>query len=434
MKESAKKRIDEQQQILHEIVDRFYAGDFFSVNLAAMLPEVPEDKKVWLLGAGKASVDMARQVEDFYGEQIVDGMVIAPEAEKGLSRIQVFKGTHPYPDEDSISSSYELMQLASHIPEEDQVIFCLSGGASALFSIPAGNIEPEDLGEAYRVLLRSGASIHDINTVRRHITKTGGGKLGQLLASHNLHSFLLSDVPGDGPHIIGSGPTVADPTTFKEAFQKLKHHQLWEKMPHSVRIHISKGMHGNIPENPKPGEVDWPNHKVEVISAPKENAQQIGTYLSDKGWHVQVEPEAYDDSLRKVSKKMCGDAISVLRDKSKKEQPAAFIYYGESTVQVQGSGKGGRNLELALNAAISLEGQHPVSVLSLATDGVDGPTDAAGAIVDSQTTLAARKQKLDPEKYLQDNDSYHFHEKAGTIIKKGPTGNNLMDLQVVLVG
>lgn len=434
MKESMKEYLNSHQKVLEEIVEKFYAGEFFQLDLAARLPEPRENQKVWVLGAGKASVDMAKQVEEHYKGRISDGIVIAPERSKDLGRIQVFKGTHPYPDEDSVSSSFELMQLARKIPGGDLVIFCLSGGASSLFCVPGGNIEPEDLKIAYKELLNSGASIHQINTVRRHITETGGGKLGQLLSSHTLYSYLLSDVPGDTPHVIGSGPTVPDPTTFKEAFQVLKHFDLWEKMPHSVRIHLTRGMQEDISENPKPESTKWEKHHTEVISAPGENARQIGRFLAEKGKNVQVEESAYDEDVRKISKKICGDAIAILSKKTDIKKPAALIYFGESTVNVVGEGKGGRNQELALNAAISLEGQHPVSVLSLATDGIDGPTDAAGAIVNSQTTLKARKQKITPEQYLQNNDSYYFHEAMETLIKKGATGNNLMDLQVVLVG
>jgi hydroxypyruvate reductase/glycerate 2-kinase len=205
-------------------------------------------------------------------------------------------------------------------------------------------------------------------------------------------------------------------------------------MPHSIRIHMSKGMHGDSSETPKPKEAKWANHSVEVISGAKTLASNIGSYLDKKGYNVRVQEQAYDDDVKIISKKICSDAISILSKKFTIEEPAALIYFGESTVNVNGNGKGGRNQELALNAAISMEGQNPISLLSFATDGIDGPTDAAGAIINSQTTLSARKQKLEPEEFLQNNNSYHFHEEMETMLKTGPTGNNLMDLQVVLVG
>ncbi|MEX2364843.1 MAG: MOFRL family protein, partial [Balneolaceae bacterium] len=257
---------------------------------------------------------------------------------------------------------------------------------------------------------------------------------GEVLSQHKLISVILSDVPGDDPQSIGSAPTIPDLSTYKEAFQILKRFSLWEKTPHSVRIHISKGMHGDMPENPQSTEQVWTKHRVEVISGAKTLVQTISKALSEQGFNIKTADEAYDEELRKISKKMCSEAISVLSKNHSMTKPAALIYFGESTVEVKGDGKGGRNQELALNAAISIEGQHAISLLSLGTDGMDGPTDAAGAIINSETALLARKQKVNPEEYLQKNDSYHFHEKLNTLVKTGPTGNNLMDIQVILVG
>jgi hydroxypyruvate reductase/glycerate 2-kinase len=386
-----------------------------------------------VIGAGKASVEMARKVEEKFGEQIMDGIIIAPEKSSDLNNIQVFKGTHPYPDEDSVSASYELLSLAKRIPQNDRVIFCLSGGASSLYCIPANGIELDEFKETYKLLLNSGASIHQINVVRKHISETSGGQTALHLSNHKLISLILSDVPGDDPEIVGSGPTVADSSTFKQAFQVLKKYQLWVEIPHSVRIHISKGMHGDISETPKPESHKWDHHRVEMISGAKILAENVGKQLEKEGYHAEVADHAYDEEVKDISRKICSKAISILSKKADITAPAALIYFGESTVNVKGEGKGGRNQELALSAAITLEGQNPVSLLSLATDGVDGPTDAAGAIITSQTTLMARKKKLTPEDYLQNNDSYHFHLEMENLIKTGPTGNNLMDIQVVLV-
>lgn len=428
-----KEKLQKQQTMLENMAEGITSNELFEIDVSRFLSDIREDENLWVIGAGKASVEMARKVKEEFGDQIKDGIIIAPEKSADLKNIQVFRGAHPYPDGDSVSASYELLSLVRRIPKNDRVIFCLSGGASSLFCIPAGGIELDEFKKTYKILLNSGASIHEINVVRKHISETSGGQTAKYLSEHKLISLILSDVPGDDPEIVGSGPTVPDSSTFKQAFQILKKHQLWDQVPHSVRIHLSKGMHGDMPETPKPESQKWENHRVEMISGAKILADNVGKKLEEKGYHVQVADEAYDEDVREVSRKICSEAISILSKKGDIKAPAAFVYFGESTVNVKGDGKGGRNQELALSAAITLEGQNPVSMLSLATDGVDGPTDAAGAIVNSQTTLQARKKKLTPEDFLQNNDAYHFHEEMETLLKTGPTGNNLMDIQVVLV-
>lgn len=429
-----KDKLDEHKLVLDEVVKKITVSDLNNMDLDEVFSSLEISGKIWLLGAGKASIEMASRAEQFFGDSIKDGIVIAPEIREGLNRVQVFKGSHPYPNQDSISASYELWELARKIPADDTVLFCLSGGASSLFCIPAQGIELSEYREMYKILLNSGASIHEINIVRKHLSETAGGRLGELLKDHNLLSVILSDVPGDAPEAIGSGPTVPDPSTFTEAFQILKKYRLWEQTPHAVRIHISKGMHEEEYETPKPKDHNWKDHMVHVISGAKILADSVACHLEQKGYQVQVRTEAYNMDVKKISKEICSDAIQILGKRSELKEPTALIYFGESTVNVTGDGKGGRNQQLALNAAISIEGQHLISLLSFATDGVDGPTDASGAIINSKTTLLARKKKINPEDYLQNNDAYHFHEEMDTILRTGPTGNNLMDMQVVLVG
>ena len=426
-----KELLEKQNQILQDIAKGVSEGQFFNLDLQDLLSSVEVSDNVWVLGAGKASVAMAREAVKYFGDKVCDGIIIAPEASREFTDIQVFKGSHPYPDANSVASSMELLNLAKKIPEGDTVIFCLSGGASALYCIPAGKIEIEELQKTYKLLLNSGISIHQINTVRKHLSDTAGGKTAAALAKTDLFSIIISDVPGDDPQSIGSGPTVVDTSTFKEAFQVLKKAGIWDAVPHSVRIHITKGMEeesGNDHYLPK-----WKNHQVEVISGARTLAKNIGAKLAEDGYKVKVAEDAYDGDIKKVSKRICSDGISVLSRNQIVEKPAALLYFGESTVVVKGDGKGGRNQEMALNVAISIEGQHNISLLSMGTDGMDGPTDAAGAIVNSETALLARKMKLNPEEYLQDNNSYYFHQQMNNLLKTGPTGNNLMDLQVLLV-
>lgn len=388
---------------------------------------------IWLLGAGKASISIAKKLVEENNVIVNDGMIISGDSNTFHKAIQVFKGSHPYPDDDSVSASYELLELARSIPAGETVVFCLSGGASSMLSIPPKGVEVYELADMFHLLLNSGIPINEMNIVRKHVCLLKGGQLAQALHHVNLITIISSDVPNDDVETIGSAPTICDSSTFKDAFQVLKRNNLWDEIAHSIRIHIAKGMSGDIPDTPKPGLNDHPKHTISIVSTASNLAEKIEHKLKAKGYNTWVSSKAYNDDVRKVSKMICSKAISVLSNADSIKKPAALVCFGESTVHVKGSGKGGRNQELALISAISIEGQHHISMLSVGTDGIDGSTDAAGAIIDSRTTLMARKKKLSPEEYLQNNDSYHFHEQMDTLLKIGPTGENLMDLQVVII-
>ncbi len=388
--------------------------------------------QIWILGAGKASVNIATELIEELPYSPVDGIIISPTHDY-IDNLQVFKGEHPFPDEDSVAASFELLSLVRQIPEGDTVFFCLTGGASSLLTIPPFGIEVEELSLLHKLLLNSGASIHEINTVRKHVCELKGGKLGRELARTNLCTLIISDVPGEDLSSVGSGPTMGDSSTFSDAFQVLKDYKIWNHLPLSIQAHIQLGVEGEIEENPNPDIAYLRNHKIVELNGAKGLAESIANELSGKGFSTWVANRSYQGPIRRVAKDISSKAISILSVNQPVKKPAALIFYGESEVEVKGSGKGGRNQELALICALSLEGQHNVQVISLGTDGIDGPTDAAGAVIDSYTTLKARKKKLNPENFLQNNDSYHFHEQMGTLIKTGPTGNNLMDLQVLIV-
>lgn len=394
---------------------------------------IVKEDRVWILGAGKASVSIAQNLIKAKKKKVVDGIIISNRGEEALKEVQIFKGSHPYPDENSVSASYELLQLVKKIPAGETVVFCLSGGASSMLCIPPAGIEIDELAETYKLLLNCGAPIKEINIVRKHLCILKGGQLAQALHHTNLITLIESDVPGDDPETIGSAPTICDSSTFEDTYQVLKRYKIWNSVSYSIQSHIMKGMIGDIPDTPKPGVNDHPNHTIKIISKASSFADAVANKLKEEGFNTWITEQAYNEDVRKVAKMICSKAISVLSRSEPVEKPAALVFYGESTVNVKGEGKGGRNQELALISAISIEGQHSISMLSIGTDGIDGPTDAAGAIIDSKTTLVARKKKISPEEYLQNNDSYHFHEQMDTLIKTGPTGKNLMDLQVVII-
>jgi len=424
--------LEKQRQTLDQMVT--FASESADTKVDKIIDLIDNDEPVWILAAGKASQKMVLSLENSLGNRIRDGILISnqpPNPE--ITYVQQFKASHPYPDESCWSASLELLELAREIPAGETVIFCISGGASSLLCIPAGELEINELAYIYKILLNSGAPIHHMNMIRKHLSAIKGGQLASALVHTKLITLAISDVPGDDPEVIGSGPTLPDSTTFEDVYRISKYHGIWDKYPVSVRKHLLDGLEGLIPDTPKPGEDEHPNHHIEMISTARLLAEQCANNLERQGYHAHIDNKAYSEDTRKVSKRMCAEAISVLSKDNPVEKPAALLYYGESTVNVTGDGKGGRNQELALATAISLEGQHAISMMSFATDGVDGPTDAAGAIINSKTTLNARKRGLDPETFLQNNDSYSFFKETGELIKTGPTGNNLMDLQILLV-
>lgn len=396
--------------------------------------QLRKQENVWLIAVGKGSLKMASQIVEKYGDQIYDGIVISDDHEGFISnKIQIFAGSHPIPDSNTVAASYEVLDFVRRIPTGNTLIICISGGTSSMLTIPPFGIEIDEIRVLYDLLLKSGASIHEMNIVRKHVCDLKGGKLAEEIEHINLISLIESDVPGDDISTIGSGPTVADPSTFVEAFQILKNLGIWDSVPISIQEHLICGVEGYIPENPKPYKFKPENHKVQLLSSSDTLKKRLAKYLEGQGYNVWIRKEAYTGSVQKVAKEICGKAISILSGNNEITKPAALVYQGESTVQVKGNGKGGRNQELALMVALSIEGQHSISLLSMDTDGIDGTTDVAGAIVNSNTTLLARKNKVEPEKLLSDNNSYGFHKKSETHLRTGPTGINLMDLQIVLI-
>lgn len=393
------------------------------------------NQNIWVLGTGKAAAAMGQTLENLLETRLRDGIVIGPKGSKlRRRRIQYFEGGHPLPDKDSEAGARELLDLASHIPAGDIVFYAISGGSSALFEIPAGKLELDDIQSATDLLLRSGASIHDINVVRKHLSAVKGGQLLKQLTHTRLIDLVISDVPDDDLKSIGSGPTQPDPSTYEEAFQILKRHHIWEEVPHDVRKHLAKGMHGDLAETPKPGFDDGLEHQSVLIGSARKLAERAANLAHNDGYHTWMPDQAYGEDVETVATQIADTALGVLESGQPANRPAALLFYGESTVQVKGSGRGGRNQELAVRVARHLDGHHPVAVLSAGTDGRDGPTDAAGGLVTSATIESSRRQQLDVNEYLDDNNTYPFLDQLDTLLVTGPTGNNLMDLQIVLIG
>jgi glycerate 2-kinase len=418
-----------------------YDPDINRLIVAGETAELEENEKVWIIGAGKAAVSMAAEAGDILGDRLAEGMVIAPDKPASkLKRIQVLKGSHPIPDKESLSSTYELLQFTKSIPDNAPVLCLISGGASALLAMPVDQIEIGELGSLHQLLLESGMDIHEMNTVRKVVSKVKAGGLLRYLEQTRLYDLVISDVPGDKLGSIGSGPTTYEEKKYENAFQLLKRFDLWNRVPHSVRTVIARGMY----EPTEQSEPEPVYHASVIISSAGKLAEHIAENLNDRDIEAEVIHPAYNDSIENVAK-MIVEKLQSHREiqhstngnshrESKSMGYRALVFYGESSVNVTGDGKGGRNQELALRVAMQINEDTHVTFASIGTDGVDGPTDAAGAIVDETTISNAKEQQLDPETFLKQNDSYTFFDKAGGHIKTGPTGNNLMDLQVLLVG
>ena len=394
---------------------------------------IPEKSRIWVAGSGKAAGEMAAALSEILEDNIEDGLIICPRKTNFHDRrIQAFEASHPLPDIDSVTAGYEMHDFVHTIPDGDTLIYVMSGGSSALMCLPEGDLEIEDITETNRLLLECGADIHEINTIRKHLSGIKGGKLAERMNRIHLINLIISDVTGNNLADIGSGPTVPDDTPSSQAIQVLKYYNIWNKVPKAVYEHLRIK---NIEES-KTGYIRRPpKARIDsfLLASAEHLADRTVRLAKEKGYNPWFSGEVYHGNVRHVARDISSTAIQVLSKNKPVEKPAALVFVGESTVQLTGEGLGGRNQELALTAAISIEGQHHITILSAGTDGRDGPTDAAGAICTSNTALLARKKEVEPEKYLQNNDSYHFFEQMDGLLKTGATGNNLMDLQIVLV-
>lgn len=387
-------------------------------------------KPVYILAVGKASVDMFNSVHRILGKSITDSLVITPdEKPAGECKAQkVMIGAHPVPDEKSVTAGLMATDFITKIPANSLLLCLISGGTSSLMCLPADGIGISELGVMYELLNNSGAAIDEMNTVRKHCSDIKGGQLLQFLNPHaTLIDLMISDIPNDDPSMIGSGPTLTDSTTFQDTYHILLEYNLWEKIPEAVKVHIEKGIAGEDAETLKPKQSKHKEHYSYIISSAGKLATGISEMAAKEGFVTQVEDAAFNDDVETVAAYISNKILEA----KKSIKPQLFIFYGESMVKVTGKGKGGRNQELALRGALKIAGHEHITWLSAGTDGVDGPTDAAGAIVDGGTVERALQKGIKPEDYLRRNDSYHFHKLMGSLFKTGPTGNNLMDLVLV---
>ncbi len=389
---------------------------------------------VYVVGGGKASGSMAEALEQILGKRITCGLVNVPHgAESKTSIIELHGASHPVPDEAGVTGARRMLEIADLADKDDLVICLISGGGSSLMPLPRGNVSLADKREITEALLRSGATINEINTVRKHISDFKGGWLAKKAYPATVLNLILSDVMGDPLDFIASGPTVPDSTTFSEAVEVLKKFNLWIGAPVSIREVLSDGVKGLIPETPKADDEAFKNVHNVIVGNNRLSSFVALERLKSAGLNTLLLTAALEGEARQVGIVLASIAKEVSVSGNPVPKPAGIIAGGETTVIVTGKGKGGRNQEIALAAATKLRGLDGTVIASLSTDGIDGPTHVAGAIVDGKTLARAAEVGLSPEKFLADNDSYHFFSKLGDLIFTGPTGTNVNDISVIVV-
>jgi len=415
------------QHALHVVGDQ--------LHVARATFDLSHIQRIVVVGMGKASAQMAATLEELLDERISDGLVVTADGYSVVTRrIEIVEAAHPVPDARGQAASERIVALVEEASEEDLVIVLISGGGSALLPLPTTGITLSDLAATNELLLRSGARIQEINTVRKHLSQVKGGQLARHAFPARVLALVLSDVPGDPLHAIASGPTVGDPTTFHQAEQILRQYHVWSDLPNSVRERIKTGTRGESSETPKPGDDVLQRVITTIIGSGSDAAEAALVEAESLGYHTLLLTTTLEGEARELGKLLAALAREEASRNRPLPYPALIMAAGETTVTVKGTGKGGRNQELALSAALGIEGISHVVIASLGTDGRDGPTDAAGGMVDGETVGRMLEQGINPQEYLDRNDSYRALEKAGDLILTGPTGTNVADLCFVAVG
>ncbi len=391
-------------------------------------------KNVYVVGGGKASGSMAEALEHVLSNRITEGLVNIPRGDKHKTGIiSLHEASHPIPDESGVEGTRHMLAIAEQAEEDDLVICLISGGGSSLMPLPLGKISIEDKRRVTDALLKCGATINEINTVRKHISEFKGGWLAKKAYPATILNLILSDVLGDPLDFIASGPTVPDSTTFSDAVKVLEKYHLWDKVPVSVRKVLMDGEKGAIPETPKVGDEAFKRVYNVVIGNCRSASLAAYESLNSDGLNTLLLTSLLEGEARHAGVMLASIAREITASGNPVQKPAGLVAGGETTVSVVGKGKGGRNQEIALAGALKLTGMDGAVMASLSTDGVDGPTDAAGAITDGKTLTRATKMGLSAEKFLAENDSYNYFSKLGDLVFTGPTGTNVNDVSVIVV-
>ena len=388
-----------------------------------------------VLGTGKGGASMAKAIEDLLGDRISKGIIAVKYGHlEKLRKIRILESAHPVPDENGYRAAKEIYELAQDAGEKTLVICLISGGGSALIPFPVDGVTLADKQETTKVLLGCGANIHEINTIRKHLSVIKGGGLARAVFPATLITLILSDVIGDDLDSIASGPCVPDPKTFEDCLAIFEKYGIAEKIPPSVVKHIESGAAGLVPETPKAGDEIFTRSANVIIGGNFDALLKAKNKADERGYNTLLLSSMIEGETKDVAANHVAMAREILMHGYPVTRPACILSGGETTVTIRGPGKGGRCQEFALAAATRMEDMEATVVLCAGTDGTDGPTDAAGALCDTTTLHRAAAAGLDSQEYLDRNDSYHFFDSLGDLYKTGPTNTNVMDIRIVLVG
>jgi hydroxypyruvate reductase len=391
--------------------------------------------RVIIVGAGKAGAPMVEAAVDMLGQLVSDGLVIVKQGHlrprvPRIGRVELVEAGHPVPDERGVAAAARLAALLEDATVDDIVLTLISGGGSALLTLPSEDLTLIDIQATTELLLGCGATIGEINTIRRHSTRHGGGGIARVASPARTISLVISDVVGSPLEAIASGPTAPDPTTFADAWEVVDRYELGSRLPSRMRAHLKRGLRGEIADTTKPSDPIWSLVDNNVIADNRIAAEAAANAARERGFSAEVLTTELVGEAREVGR----NAAQIARDlqrRSATEGPLLGILGGETTVKLAGDGLGGRNQELALASVGSMAGLNGALLVTLATDGGDGPTDAAGAVVTGETSTRAASLGLETEDFLRRNDAYNYFAPLDALVKPGPTLTNVNDLLLI---
>jgi hydroxypyruvate reductase len=410
-------------------------GDLLTV--AESTYDLAAIERVWVVGGGKAATAMVAALYGILGKRLAGGLAITKyghvDPSLDVGPVEVVEAGHPLPDDAGVGGARRMAELLAGTEERDLVLAVISGGGSALMTLPAEGLTLDDLQNTTDLLLRCGATIVELNMVRKHLSGLKGGGLARLAAPAPVASLVLSDVVGDPLDVIASGPLSPDTSTFGDAWAVVERYDLVLRLPLAVRERLQAGLEGQLDDTPKPGNPLFERVQNVIVGSNRQAAQAAAEEARARGLNALLLTTFVEGEAREVAQVAAALAKELVSYDRPVPRPACLVWGGETIVRVRGQGKGGRNQELALAAARAMEGLPGVVLVALGTDGTDGPTDAAGAVATGETVARARSLGLEPEIYLNQNNSYVFFDSLTDLIRTGPTGTNVNDLLILYV-
>jgi hydroxypyruvate reductase len=407
-------------------------GDMLTIGERAF--DLADYENIYLVGAGKATAPMAAAMEELVGDRLSDGVITVKYGHTApLKKVRTIEAGHPVPDRNGERGSGQILSLAHAAGRRDLLLCMISGGGSALLPNAVAGVTLADKQETTRILLACGATIHEINALRKHLSMIKGGNLAVAAAPATVVSLLLSDVVGDDLDVIASGPTVPDGSTFSDCAAIVEKYGIADQLPRPVMDHFTKGLAGEVKETPKPDHPVFNKTANIIIGSNMEALLAARREALRRNYQTLILSSAIEGETCDVARMHAAIAREVVQTGHPLGPPACILSGGETTVTLRGDGLGGRNQEFALCAAGEIAGESPLVILSGGTDGNDGPTDAAGAIVDHTTLDRAAARNLSPAQYLANNDAYNFFSPLDDLLVTGPTNTNVMDIRIILV-